>query len=746
MTQDRALLPGDLAAAHSTALMGNDALEESGMEWGLAEPMTPAGPDLMIYVHALRRRWLAALGIGLACAVVLAVAVYVAVGDKYTAVAYLRVAISEAQMFGGNSAIADPVRFDIYKNTQEQLLLSRYVLMAALRKPEVYKIPAVKEVQRNGDPIEWLMKRISVSFPGRAEVMAVSVTRDRPEEALTLVKAVVDSYLTEVVNVERDQKRVRVTELETVCAAKDQNIRRLRQEMRNIGEQAGGTETDVLTTKHKLLLEDYNLINAQFARKKEDIARLNSELAGLRALLQNVDQTEVNPVELEMMLNNDQMARDLAMELGLKRMDQVYTSGTAKPGTKNAYINRQADHVKVLEERYETIKEAMRQKLRGKERNQIGEKILQLETTLKTMTVGLDETANKIAENRRSAEKIGTSTVELEMLRSDLKRETLQAADMSNEKEKLKVELRSPPRISQFAEAELPLVPSNATMRIGLTLLSVLAGLCCPGALLMLWDVRTQRINTTEDVSKKLRVPVLGSVPRIPSRVIRRLESPSKRCQSWHLRLTESVDGIAARLLVKADARRCRVIMVSSATAGEGKTTLASQLALSLARTGRRTLLMDFDLRRPSFDEVFGLPLSPGVSELLREPGPTADCVHPTTTDNLFVMTAGHWDRQALAALSNGAATATFKQLREEFSFVVIDTSPILPVADARFVSQLADEVVLSVFRDLSEAPKIQATCEILAAFGVQSVEAVVTGSDDYTYNTQRGVEATVTA
>ena len=120
-------------------------------------------------------------------------------------------------------------------------------------------------------------------------------------------------------------------------------------------------------------------------------------------------------------------------------------------------------------------------------------------------------------------------------------------------------------------------------------------------------------------MSQGLRLPVIGSVPLIPARVIRQLGSPSPRYRAWHLRLTESVDGIAARLLHKADVEQCRVIMVSSATGGEGKTTLATQLALSLARTGRQIVLVDFDLRRPSFDEVFGVPLSPGVSEALRQ-------------------------------------------------------------------------------------------------------------------------------
>jgi polysaccharide biosynthesis transport protein len=235
-------------------------------------------------------------------------------------------------------------------------------------------------------------------------------------------------------------------------------------------------------------------------------------------------------------------------------------------------------------------------------------------------------------------------------------------------------------------------------------------------------------------------------VPLIPARVIRRLGSPSKRYQMWHVRLTESVDGIAARVLRKAETEQCRVIMVSSAAGGEGKTTLATQLALSLARAGRRTVLVDFDLRRPAFDEVFGLPLEPGVCEALRQQDAASPFVHEIATNNLAVVTAGRWDRNALAALSNGAAALMFKKLREDYDFVVVDSSPILPVADARFVSQHVDSVVLSVFRDISEAPKIVAACEILAAFGVHTVEAVVTGPTDNADREHLGYESTIPA
>ena len=143
-------------------------------------------------------------------------------------------------------------------------------------------------------------------------------------------------------------------------------------------------------------------------------------------------------------------------------------------------------------------------------------------------------------------------------------------------------------------------------------------------------------------------------------------------------------------------------------------------------------------MRRPGLDGVFGVPPEPGVCEALRGEGDLAGMIHPTGTDTCRVLPAGRCDRQAMAALANGGAGPLFKQLREKYDFVIIDSSPILPVADTRFVSQHADTVVLSVFRDVSEVPKIQATCEILDAFGVRDLEAVVTGGRGFSYGRGR--------
>jgi len=707
----------------------------------------PTGVDPMVYWHALRRHWLLITGIGLLCVAIVGPAVWFGVGSRYTAYAHLRVAMEEDTVaFKTGTSWVNLDRFQIYKDTQLQLVESRFVLAKAISKPEISKIPEILHEEETGDPIEWLADELSVSFPGKSELMEVRLARPNPKEAADLVNAVVDAYMQEVVYAEITQKRKRLSKLEEVCSTRDAEMRKKRQELKNLAQHYGTSDKETLTLQQKLLLEELTLYRQEMAKTQFSIRQLQGELGAQEALFGNLNVMEVPAITIDELVRYDPVARQLSMELGFKKMDQVYTDSTVTPGVKNRYADRYHMEVQMLQEQYDTRVAELKEKALEKQRSEIQTDILRLKTMLAILEGQFKETERIVKTKREEADRFGNSTVDIEMLRADLMQLEALTAELNSEREKLRVETNSAARITLLERAEKPVVASNTISRIMFTLVAVLAAMCLPGVALVLWDVRAHRINTTDDVSKALRLPVLGSVPLIPSRVIRQLGSPSKRYQTWHVRLTESVDGIAARVLHKAEVGDCRAIMVSSATGGEGKTTLATQLALSLARSGRRTVLVDFDLRRPAFDEVFDLPLEPGVCELLRQQNVVADITHETSTSNLSVVTAGRWDRHALAALSNGDSAGMFEQLRKEFDFVVVDTSPILPVADARFVSQQVDTVVLSVFRDVSESPKIQAACDILAAFGVHSLEAVVTGSNDHLYGKLVGYESTISA
>ena len=371
------------------------------------------------------------------------------------------------------------------------------------------------------------------------------------------------------------------------------------------------------------------------------------------------------------MAQTDPMSRQLADELMARKMEMDQLGNVVKKGAKSSSLKRYQSQMDTVQREYDEMGKTLREKVRDRKRAEAQRDIKLAESEQAILAEQERQFQKLVDQQRKEAEAIGGKSIDIEMLRGELKNLEAVLASISEEREKLKVELHSAPRIAVIQPAEVPELEHNRVLRWVLVGMSAMVGFCLPVAGIALLDVRTQRINAVSEISRGLGVPVLGSVPAIPAQVLRRLGAPTKRSQVWRLRLTESVDGIAARLLCKAEPGQARVMLVSSAMPGEGKTTLATQLAMSLARHLRRTLLIDFDLRRPVLDGVFGQPLEPGVCDALRGKSDVGGLVRPTSTEHLSVLTAGRWDRLALASLANGAggrivsATSAAVRLRD---------------------------------------------------------------------------------
>lgn len=145
---------------------------------------------------------------------------------EYTATAYFKVKLRAPTIIARAERDFSEKEYAIFKKTQPYFMKLRYVLAIVLRKPEITNIPDVKREMQEGDPIRWLDKQIRVSFPGRWQLMKVSCTRNDPEEARTLLQAVVDTYMAEIVEDERDSKKERLNELEKSCMSLEVELRK----------------------------------------------------------------------------------------------------------------------------------------------------------------------------------------------------------------------------------------------------------------------------------------------------------------------------------------------------------------------------------------------------------------------------------------------------------------------------------------------------------------------------------------
>jgi Mrp family chromosome partitioning ATPase len=149
---------------------------------------------------------------------------------------------------------------------------------------------------------------------------------------------------------------------------------------------------------------------------------------------------------------------------------------------------------------------------------------------------------------------------------------------------------------------------------------------------------------------------------------------------------------------------------------------LATFLASSLARAGRRTLLIDADLRRPSIHELLALPASPGLCEVLGGEVSADEAVQPEAVTGLYVLPAGCWGPQMQQMLAQQGPRDLFEQL-------LVDSSPVLPVADALLLAPHADAVLLSIRFPVSRIPQVYAAYERLRAVQARVLGTVVQGA-----------------
>jgi capsular exopolysaccharide synthesis family protein len=324
------------------------------------------------------------------------------------------------------------------------------------------------------------------------------------------------------------------------------------------------------------------------------------------------------------------------------------------------------------------------------------------------------------------ASKIGNTHTELDMLREDIKHDEQLTDKIAVQLDQGRLELNSPMRVS--AQQDAAILKEDKKRQLLVYVLIPIAAFGCMTMGIVWLESRSRRIQSVQEVVAGLGMRVMGAVPALPNSGPSRLSETVHRPDAYGPNYLESIDAVRTLLLRESQFDGTKILMVTSAVEGEGKTTLASHLASSLARAGRRTLLIDCDLRRPKIQQSFDLALQPGFGDAVRGDQTAHNVLQQTEIDNLFVMTAGNWDRSVLQVLAKEGARKLLDQVRQEYDFIIIDSHPVLAATDSLLIGQDVDAVILSLLRDRSRAPVVNAACERLASLGIRILGAVVNG------------------
>ncbi|MBN1503736.1 MAG: CpsD/CapB family tyrosine-protein kinase [Candidatus Eisenbacteria bacterium] len=178
--------------------------------------------------------------------------------------------------------------------------------------------------------------------------------------------------------------------------------------------------------------------------------------------------------------------------------------------------------------------------------------------------------------------------------------------------------------------------------------------------------------------------------------------------------------------------KRLSVILVTSARRGEGKTTTSAFLAQSAAaHSDKKVVVVDCDLRRPRLHEVFGVNQRVGMSDLLGSLVPLGSVIKSTELPNLKLITSGRMIGVPTALFESSTFKAAVAELRANFDLVVIDSAPVLPVADAFFISTTCDGVLLVVMAGKTPVEVVARAGELLSEGGANLLGAVINNVEE---------------
>jgi len=702
-------------------------------------PALVGAPTVSGLAQALRRRWPLALSLALAATILVIVGVFTLIPAKYPVQVRLHIASrGDIHVFGEGN---DEPEFVLYKKNMEAMIKSQMVINSALNQKtstgkEVKDLDLVRE---NG--VEWLELALKTDFLLGPEILRLTLNTDRPQEGAELLNAIANAFVDE--NFQKDKERRE----KHVKAFKD-NLGKLELELNNLRIQLRTREKFLEIPDDKVRLAHYTAAFQQQMKAGEAVIlnrteqiKAREELASAKNRLEKLNEIVISSEKIDEAFRKDDRTQEFFLEV--KQTDkQIVDTKT------NGQANFVADQLRNLETKKRNIlrrldeqKELLRPEYEKNYRTKFAEELQDRIRMQQDILTTLEKQEPVLKAEYKMAEDAAklltpSSQVPLEIVNLQSKIGNLESSvgDIARIIQKMVAEVVNP----RVTIAQLAAEPKNKDYSRQ-TKLAGAGGFTMFFLVLLgvaFLEFRSRRISGVDEVSHGLGFNIVGSLPQMPLSARKAgANATSSRNLYWQNQLSEAVDGIRTMLMHASRSENLRVIMITSASGGEGKTSLATQLAASLARAWRKTLLIDGDLRKPAAHKAFDVPLGPGFSELLRNEVSLPDAIKPTPLGRLWLMPAGHFDSHAVQALAQDSMRGIFEQLKQQYDFIILDSCPVLPVADTLLLGQHADGVIFSILRDVSRIPAVHAAHQKINNLGIRTLGAVMIGGSSESGN-----------
>jgi capsular exopolysaccharide synthesis family protein len=255
-------------------------------------------------------------------------------------------------------------------------------------------------------------------------------------------------------------------------------------------------------------------------------------------------------------------------------------------------------------------------------------------------------------------------------------------------------------------------------------------GLLTPVGIIWLIGIFNTTISSKDDIENHLKSPVAGEISLVDQATKIMVFNKNKSRQAEQIRtLRTNIEYMCAGSNMK-------VILITSGISSEGKSFLTANIGAAFAATGKKTVMLGFDLRKPGLDKMLGVDNSDGLSNYLAGQATLEQIILPTElSDNLHVITCGYLAPNPQELLMGNALPQLFDQLKEIYDCIVIDTPPIGLMSDAIILDRFADVTLYVVRQNHTHKDQIKHINELYAAKRLHNLGVVVNGIKEKKWN-----------
>jgi succinoglycan biosynthesis transport protein ExoP len=284
--------------------------------------------------------------------------------------------------------------------------------------------------------------------------------------------------------------------------------------------------------------------------------------------------------------------------------------------------------------------------------------------------------------------------------------------------------------VSIVEPAVVPQAPSKPRKKLNIAL-GVMVGLASGVGLVFLFENLDTTLYTTEQIEEATELSVLGKIPtarRQRQIVFFNGDSPQG----------EAFGRLRTHIFTLDHDAPLQTLLVTSAEPREGKSTVVANLALAIAQSGQRVIVVDGDLRRPTVHKIFDLSNEIGLSSVLKQEATLDEALQGGKTPGVKVLTSGPLPPNPAELLDSPQMTALIEQLVQQFDMVLLDSPSLMAVTDAAVLAPTVDSVVLVIGRAQARQEAVQTACQQLANVKTRWVLVVNRAEQDGAYEYYR--------